>query len=390
LILNAILEPGLYDLAVKRLERIRHSRSDTTAGEKMLLGLLAYHDARANVSADVAVGLARRALADGILLKAAKGGGPFIMSTIVLAMADLDEVLGIYDEALDVAHRRGSVFAFAVAKIFRSQMFLYRGELREAEGEGREALEACDGWGLDLAAGYLHGYLADALMEQGKIDAAAAVLARGAYEDDYDTAHAHWFLDSRARFRMVSGDLRQGLEDTFAARRCFEAVGGRNPAFMAWRSQAALTLLRLGEEDQARRLVEEELDLARTRAAPPSARRGSTGSGPRRGRRRRARTPSRSGRGAQGLAGEARARKSPHRARGGTPPRQPSHRRPRAASARRRAGDDVRRSAPRRASRDGAARHRRAASTDCPERRRLADAERTAHRADGGRRSHEP
>jgi DNA-binding CsgD family transcriptional regulator len=268
LILNAILEPSLYHLAVERLERIRSQGSDTTAGEKMLLGLLAYHDARAGLSADVAVGLARRALADGILRKAAKGGGAFIMSTIVLAMADLDEVVDLYDEALDDAHRRGSVFASAVTKIFRSQMFLYRGELPEAEGDGREALEACDAWGLDLGAGYLHGYLADALMEQGKVDEAAAVLARGAYGGDYDTAHAHWFLDSRARVRIVSGDLRQGLEDTFAARRSFEAVGGRNPAFMAWRSQAALALLRLGEQDEACRLVEEELELARTWGAP--------------------------------------------------------------------------------------------------------------------------
>jgi DNA-binding CsgD family transcriptional regulator len=183
-------------------------------------------------------------------------------------MADLDEALEIYDEALAVAHRRGSVFAFAVAKIFRSQMFLYRGELPEAEAEGRQALETCDAWGLYLAAGYLHGYLADALMEQGKVDDAAAVLARGAYEDDYDTAHAHWFLDSRARCHMVGGDLRQGLEDTYAARRSFEAVGGRNPAFMAWRSQAALALLGLGEQDEARRLVREELQLARRWGAP--------------------------------------------------------------------------------------------------------------------------
>jgi DNA-binding CsgD family transcriptional regulator/tetratricopeptide (TPR) repeat protein len=268
LILNTILEPRHYDLAVERLKRIRSRRSDTTPGERMLLGLLAYHDARANAPGDVAVGLARRALAHGILLKAAKGGGAFIMSSIVLAMADLDEVLEIYDEALDDAHRRGSASAFAATKIFRSQMFLYRGELPEAEREGREALEACDTWGLVLAAGYLHGYLADALMEQGKLDDAATVLARGAYEDDYDTAHAHWLLDSRARFRIVSGDLRQGLEDTLAARRSFEAVGGRNPAFMAWRSQAALTLLRLGEEDEARRLVGEELELARTWGAP--------------------------------------------------------------------------------------------------------------------------
>jgi tetratricopeptide (TPR) repeat protein len=385
LILSAMLEPRHYDLAVKRLTRIRSRRSDTTAGEKMLLGLLAHHDARANVSADVAVGLARRALADGILLKA--GGGSFIMSTIVLVMADLDEVLEIYDEALEEAHRRGSVSAFAAAKTFRTQMFLHRGELAEAEGEGREALEASEAWGLGLAAGYLHGYLADALIEQGKVDDAAAVLARRPYEGDHDTADAQWFFDSRARLRMVAGDLRQALADTFAARRSFEAVGGRNPAFMAWRSQAALMLLQLGEQDEARRLVSEELELARTWGAP-RARRRSARSGARQGRRRRA--PSRGRRGAQGLAREARARKGAYRARGRASPLQPSRGRPRAASARRRAGDDVRRSAPRRASRDRAARHRRAAATDCPERRRVAHAQRTARRADGRRGSDEP
>jgi DNA-binding CsgD family transcriptional regulator len=37
---------------------------------------------------------------------------------------------------------------------------------------------------------------------------------------------------------------------------------------MAWRSQAALALLQLGEHDEARRLVGEELELARTWGAP--------------------------------------------------------------------------------------------------------------------------
>lgn len=53
----------------------------------------------------------------------------------------------------------------------------------------------------------------------------------------------------------MSGDLAGGVEEMLAAGRLFEAVGGRNPAFLAWRSQAALALLQLGEQDEARRLV---------------------------------------------------------------------------------------------------------------------------------------
>jgi hypothetical protein len=50
--------------------------------------------------------------------------------------------------------------------------------------------------------------------------------------------------------------------------RRFEAVGSRNPAFITWRSPAALALVQLGKHDEARRLVREELELARTWAAP--------------------------------------------------------------------------------------------------------------------------
>jgi DNA-binding CsgD family transcriptional regulator len=67
---------------------------------------------------------------------------------------------------------------------------------------------------------------------------------------------------------MLSGDPAGGLEDVLDAGRRFEAVGGRNPAFVAWRSHAALALLELGERDEARRLAGEELELARTWGAP--------------------------------------------------------------------------------------------------------------------------
>jgi DNA-binding CsgD family transcriptional regulator len=268
LINNAIMEPRFYPLALERLKRFREEAADTTVGQKMLLAMLAYNDARANVPAAETVPLARRALADDELLAAENGGVPQISACMVLAMADLDEALEMYDVALADAHRRGSVFAFASAKVFRAETYLYRGELAEAEVDGREAMEACDAWGIGIAAGWLTGYLADALMEQGKLDDAAAILARGGFAGDPATAHAHWFRDSRARFRILRGDLRQGLEETLEAGRNFEAVGGQNPAFMAWRSQAALTLLQLGQQDEAHRLAEEELELARTWGAP--------------------------------------------------------------------------------------------------------------------------
>jgi DNA-binding CsgD family transcriptional regulator len=270
LINRVMMEPALHDLALERLERIRGQHADATVGEKKLLALLAYHDARANVAADIAVGLARRALADGMLLAADNGGAPFINATIVLTMADLDEALEIYDEGLADAYRRGSLFALAAARIFRSQTFLYRGELAEAEAEARAAIDPREAWGIAIARGWATSYLADALMEQGKLDAAAAVLAEAAPSAAVLPAgHSHWFYESKARFRMMSGDLEQGVADMVEAGRRFEGVGGRNPAFMAWRSQTALGLGQLGERrDEARRLATDELELARAWGAP--------------------------------------------------------------------------------------------------------------------------
>ena len=62
-------------------------------------------------------------------------------------MADLDEALAIYEDALAEAHRRGSTFAFAAAKVFRGADPGRRGDLAEAEADAREALAAGEAWG---------------------------------------------------------------------------------------------------------------------------------------------------------------------------------------------------------------------------------------------------
>ena len=270
LINTAMFEPPLYELAAERLAHVRREPSDATAGEKRLLALLAYHDARAGAPAVEVVPLARRALSGGTLLEEENGGGPFILASMVLTMADLDEAMAVYDASLAQAHRRGSVFALAAARIFRAQALVFRGDLAEAEGEGREAMDASETWGIEIAPGYSTAFLADALMEAGKLEEAATVLGRAGFgpEQAPDTAHVHWFLDSWARLHILMGDVRRGLADTLEAGRRFEAVGGRNPAFMAWRSTAALALLELGDSEEARRLAAGELELARRWGAP--------------------------------------------------------------------------------------------------------------------------
>ena len=270
LITNDMYAPALHHHAVELLEPVRQQLAADTFGEKLLLSLLAHHDARAGRPADEVLPLVRRALAEETLVREDVSGTAFIPPVVTLAMADLDEALVTFEDALAEAHRRGSTLAFAAAKVFRLLVLLWRGDLGEAETEAREALALGQAWGTSARFyGHASAFLADTLMEQGKLDEATAALASIAFrESRLDSERVLFLRDSSARLRIVRGDLAGGAEQLVEAGRRFDLVGSRNPAFIAWRSPAALALLQLGEHEEARRLATEELDVARTWGAP--------------------------------------------------------------------------------------------------------------------------
>jgi DNA-binding CsgD family transcriptional regulator len=269
-LIDSFSDPVLYQAAVRRLERFRDAPPrGGTLGEKMLLAELAYHDAWVGTPASAVVPFARRALAGGTLLAGEISPGPAVHACVVLIHADVDDPITIYEAAVTEAHQRGSILALALAKMLSAEALFCRGDLGEAEEDGREARDAYEAWGATARFPLLvASFRSDALMEQGKLEEAAMALARAEVgEAPAETARALLLL-SRARLRMLRGDLRGGLEDALDAGRHYEAVGGRNPAFVSWRSQAALALLELGDRDEARRLACEELELARAWGAP--------------------------------------------------------------------------------------------------------------------------
>jgi DNA-binding CsgD family transcriptional regulator len=267
LIHSGLFAPGRHDAARARLERVRDSAEAHTVGEKLLLSLLALHDAVSVAdAAEAVIPLARRALAEGLLVRADVSGAVLALCT-VLAMADLDDVLVVFEDVLAEAHRRGSMADFATAKVFRAQALVWRGDLGEAEAESRDALGVAATWGATARfAGHAMAFLADSLMEQGRVDDAAGILSRAASLPE--TARMLYLSDSAARLRILRGDLAGGVAELLDAGRRFDSVQTRSPALVAWRSSAALALLTLGDRDQARRLAEEELELARAWGAP--------------------------------------------------------------------------------------------------------------------------
>ena len=100
LITSAIFQPQSYAEARQRLENARRRPGDSTIGQKMLLALVAYHDARAGAPAREAVGLVRRALVEGTLPAGEIPAEPLILACTVLARADQDQALALCDAAL--------------------------------------------------------------------------------------------------------------------------------------------------------------------------------------------------------------------------------------------------------------------------------------------------
>ena len=101
LITNGLFVVEAHPRAAERLEHVRHRAGDATLGEKLLLSLLrAYHDARMGRPAAEAVPLARRALAAGTLLREDVFGAAFVPASAVLGMADLDDAVRAFDDAL--------------------------------------------------------------------------------------------------------------------------------------------------------------------------------------------------------------------------------------------------------------------------------------------------
>jgi DNA-binding CsgD family transcriptional regulator len=266
LIHAGLFVPSRHESARLRLEQIRGRITGRTMGEKLLLSLLAMHDAVSGAPAADVIPLARVALADGELVHADISAAMLPLCT-VLGMADLDEVLVAFEDVLAEAHRRGSTVTYATVKVFRAQSLLWRGDLGEAEADSREALAVADTWGATARfAGHATAFLVDSLTEQGRLDDATTALSRA--QSLPESARMLYLRDSSARLRILRGDLAGGAAELLDACRRFDSVGSRNPALIAWRSPAALALLQLGERGDARRLAAEELELARSWGAP--------------------------------------------------------------------------------------------------------------------------
>ena len=248
----------------ERLRRVADGLAGDTPGERLVLA--SYAHLRSNELAPPAElsELAERALGDGLLLHDQTADAPaFHLLIYVLYRAGRHDLCDRWlAEGLEEAQARGSVLGTSVSLAVRGQLHWLRGELADAEADAHTSMDAQieAGWAsvLPLAVA-VH---ADCLLERGEPDAAARLFEDTGLGGSLPELQMYrWAQAARGRARIAAGRADEGIEDLLDCQR--EQMGARASIALEWRTDAALALAARGDVEEAMRLAEEQLELAR-------------------------------------------------------------------------------------------------------------------------------
>jgi DNA-binding CsgD family transcriptional regulator len=268
LLLAELISSAWWDAQTHPIAEAAISKLDLDAlhgglGSEILLATMAQYEYRLGLRRELALELARRALAPGNLL--ATSSMAFYYAANVLPQSGLlDEAVSILNQAVAQARRRGDILNVAFILMFRGYCQTRR-DLRAAVADLREAIELADAHGMLVAWPYTIGYLANALLEQGEADEATRVIDEGDFPEQLplDQLHLAWFRLYRGRLRIETGSPELGVEELLQVGETVQLVPFDNPSSVPWRSWAAEGLRLLDRNDEARPLADEELALAR-------------------------------------------------------------------------------------------------------------------------------
>jgi DNA-binding CsgD family transcriptional regulator len=264
LMTSAWWDPQTYSIAEAHRGELDLEALHGGLGTDILLATMAHYEYQQGLHRELAVQLARRALAPGNLL--ASGSIAFLHAVVVLARAGLlDEACSILDHAVGQTRRRGDIFNVAFMLVWRGFCQTRRGDLRAAVADLREAMDLGVAHGLLIAWPYNIGFLAHALLEQGESDEAAQVIDQGDFPEQLPVNQVHpiWFRLNRGRVRIETGSPERGVDELLQVGETARLFSFDNPSGMPWRSWAAEGLRLLGRNAEARALAAEELPLAR-------------------------------------------------------------------------------------------------------------------------------
>jgi DNA-binding CsgD family transcriptional regulator len=259
----------------RRLARFDDRDPEGNAADGVVSLVRAYHDFMALRDVDSVGDRLERALAGPALLSRSVAVTPSLLTLIWLDRLDVAEALS--SRLVAEGERRGDVGFVGHYAWTRGLALAERGSLRDAESDARFVhelkLELRSPGGLLFTLSSLMAILIDG----GQLQAAADALdeTERALEsfDELPEELADmicWALavEQRGRLRVEEGAVEAGLVDLYEADRRWEALGIRNPLVARWREHAVPALLRVGDDERARALAADEVELARESGLP--------------------------------------------------------------------------------------------------------------------------
>jgi DNA-binding CsgD family transcriptional regulator len=237
----------------------------------------AYVGALANQPADHVADLALRAITAGTRPLPEPGdppglpGGAFRHPSAVVTLLwaeRYDAAQALADAAVAEAQASANGMVLPAVLAQRAWLAFRRGDLTAAEADARALLDAPGPLAPSLLRNRAVTVLVDVLVERGDLDEAERTL-EPLTVDLLGTSQTPVILrHARGRLRFAQHRFGEALGDFHAAGEI--ATGGLalSPCYLSWRSEAALAALACGEPDTARRLSDEELELARAFGAP--------------------------------------------------------------------------------------------------------------------------
>ena len=275
-VLPALNDPVTAPSVALRRETLRERAAGDAAAPPEVLAAAAFVSILTNEPAETGADLATRALLAEGSARPDSDSGPwfsfaawFSHVTFSLLLAErYAQLRPLLDASIAQARVTGDGGRLAVGLRDRGWLALRRGDLSPAEGDARTALAAT---ALPVPPMYriMNGtLLIKVLVDLGKLDDAEQTLAPLDPEAGSGFASAWGLRFARGRLRVAQGRVAEGLEDFLGLGADLTQAMVTCPSYLPWRSEAALAQLALGERESAKRLAEEELELARAFGAP--------------------------------------------------------------------------------------------------------------------------
>ena len=256
----------------QRLEEVAARLDGGRPAERVLSASLAYARMRECEPASEVAALAERALRSPPTADEEEGAAVIGLAQAMVALIcaeALDSAEAIAEDGLTTARARGSVYGIALNTLFLTVASSFRGEVADAHGNARFALDLAREHGLLAEIATATRMLVDSLVELGEHDAAWAELeALGLTGELPELNTFSFLLEGRGRVRVARGEHEEALADLLEAGRRFARWGVDNPAQASWRTPAVVAHLARGEAAEALALADEQLRLAAMFGAP--------------------------------------------------------------------------------------------------------------------------